>query len=126
MKEIIIENEKIGEIIAKLLLDKNPKTCKAIWDILPLKISLSRWGDELYGSIPLKIEEENAQEDCDVGDIAYWIQGTGFCIMFGPTPVSKGDKPRAISPVNVFAKIEGDISIFKQFQTFEGTVKKGK
>ncbi len=126
MKEIIIENEKIGEIIAKLLLDKNPKTCKAIWDILPLKISLSRWGDELYGSIPLKIEKENAQEDCDVGDIAYWIQGTGFCIMFGPTPVSKGDKPRAISPVNVFAKIEGDISIFNQFQTFEGTVKKGK
>ncbi len=126
MKEIIIENEKIGEIIAKLLLDKNPKTCKAIWDILPLKISLSRWGDELYGSIPLKLEKENAQEDCDVGDIAYWIQGTGFCIMFGSTPVSKGDKPRSISPVNVFAKIEGDVSIFKQFQTFEGTVKKGK
>jgi len=46
--------------------------------------------------------------------------------MFGLTPVSKGDKPRAISPVNVFAKIEGDISIFKQFETFEGTVKKGK
>jgi hypothetical protein len=126
MKEIVIENDKIEKVKVKLLLDKNPKTCKAIWDKLPLKISLSRWGDELYGSIPVKIEEENSQEDCEVGDVAYWIQGNGFCIMFGITPVSKGDKPEAISPVNVFAKINGDPSIFRQFQSFEGIVKKGE
>ena len=126
MKEIIIENEKIGEVKARLLLDKNPKTCQAIWDILPLKLSLARWGEELYGTIPVEISEENAQEDCEVGDIAYWIQGTGFCILFGPTPVSKGEKPRTVSPVNVFAKIEGDPLIFKQFQLFEGVVKRGE
>lgn len=126
MKEIIIENEKVGQIKAKLLIEKNPITCKEIWDRLPLKLSLSRWGDELYGTIPIKIPKENAQEECEVGDIGYWVEGTGFCIFFGPTPVSKGAKPRAVSPVNVFAKIEGDISVFKQFQTFEGLIKKGE
>ena len=33
------------------LVDKNPKTCKAIWDKLPLELRLTRWGEELYGWI---------------------------------------------------------------------------
>ena len=126
MEYIIIENDKIGQIKAKLLVDKNPETCKAIWEKLPFEVNLSRWGEELYGEIPVNIGEENSQVDCEVGDVGYWPAGKGFCIFFGPTPVSKGDKPRAASPVNIFAKIEGDPNIFKQFSSFKGRVKKGK
>ncbi len=126
MKYIIIENEKIGQIKAKLLEDKNPKTCQAIWDKLPLELSLSRWGEELYGAIPVKIDTENAQKECEVGDVGYWMSGKGFCIFFGPTPASSGEKPVAATPVNIFAKIEGDPSIFKQFDSFKGIVKKGE
>jgi hypothetical protein len=126
MDFIIIENEKIGQVKAKLLMDKNPKTCKAIWDALPLEINLARWGEELYGNIPVKMDAENSQKECDVGDIGYWIDGKGFCIFFGPTPASSGDKPVAATPVNIFAKIEGtDPKIFNQFDSFNGTVKKG-
>ncbi len=41
MKYIIIENEKIGEVKAKLLIDKNPKSCQAIWDALPFEVNLA-------------------------------------------------------------------------------------
>ncbi len=127
MDYIIIENEKLGQVKAKLLNAKNPKTCKAIWDKLPFDLQLERWGEELYGSIPVKVDEENGQIDCEVGDIGYWPEGNGFCIFFGPTPVSDGDAPKAYSNVNIFAKIEGiDLKIFKQFDAFKGKVKKGK
>ncbi|TFF90402.1 MAG: hypothetical protein EU548_03160, partial [Promethearchaeota archaeon] len=53
--------------------------------------------------------------------------GNGFCIFWGPTPASSGEKPVAASPVNVFAKIEGDAKeIFDQFSSFKGKAKKGE
>ena len=126
MNYIIIENEKIGKVKAKLLTEKNPLTCKAIWDKLPFSLQLERWGEELYGSIPVSIKEENGQVDCEIGDIGYWPEGRGFCIFFGPTPVSDSDNPKAYSNVNIFAHIEGaDPKIFNQFESFKGIVKKG-
>jgi len=75
MEHIIIENDKLGEIKIKLLKDRNPKTCQAIWENLPFEINLSRWGEELYGSIPVDIGLENGQQECEVGDIGYWPDG---------------------------------------------------
>jgi hypothetical protein len=127
MDTIIIKDKdnKIS-VKAKLLKDKNPKTCEAIWDALPLELELSRWGEELYGKIPVDIKAENAQVECEVGDIGYWIDGKGFCIFFGPTPASSDGNPKAASPVNIFAKIEvSDPKIFKQFSEFKGIVKRG-
>lgn len=125
MDFIIIENEKIGQIRAKLLREKNPETCEAIWNKLPFEVNLARWGEELYGEIPVSLGRENSQVDCEVGDVGYWPDGNGFCIFFGPTPASKDEKPRAASPVNIFAKIEGDPKIFSQFSSFNGLIKKG-
>ena len=124
MEYIIIENEKIGQVKARLLVDKNPKTCKAIWDALPLELHLSRWGEELYGDIPVSIDSENPQQEVEVGDVAYWISGSGFCIFWGRTPVSTNNKPKAASDVNVFAHIEGDPTVFDQFRSFSGIVKR--
>lgn len=127
MEYIIIENEKIGQVKARLYKDKNPKTCETIWNALPLKVNLSRWGEELYGSIPVEIDEENSQVECEVGDVGYWISGNGFCIFFGKTPASTNDKPKAASAVNIFAKIEEeDPKIFDQFSEFKGKIKKGE
>jgi len=128
MEYIIIENDEIGQVKAKLLKAKNPKTCEAIWEALPLDLSLSRWGEELYGSIPVEIDAENSQVECEVGDVGYWMSGNGFCIFFGETPASTSDKPKAASPVNIFAKIEDtDPKVFDQFSSsFKGLVKKGE
>ncbi|MHA1792131.1 MAG: cyclophilin-like fold protein [Promethearchaeota archaeon] len=124
MEHVIIENEKIGRVKIRLLLEQCPETCKAIKSALPLKLDLARWGDELYGSIPVKIPPENPREECEIGDVAYWLDGSGFCILFGKTPASTSDKPRLISPGNVFGKIEGDPMIFKQFSSFQGRLVK--
>ena len=92
---------------------------------LPYEVSLMQWGEELYGDIPVSINPENTQVECEVGDIGYWLSGSGFCIFFGRTPVSTSDKPKAASDMNVFAHIEEDAKIFAQFHSFSGIVRKG-
>ncbi len=99
------------EIAAEL---NETETAQAIWDALPIKARGNRWGDEIYFSIPVTLGEENARAVVDVGDLAYWPVGNGFCIFFGPTPMSSGAEPVPASPCNVFGKIIGDATILKQ------------
>ncbi|MFC2098298.1 cyclophilin-like fold protein [Bacteroidota bacterium] len=111
MKKIII---KSGDI--KLHAELNDsETAKAVWDILPLEGVANVWGDEIYFTIPLHVDQEaDARQEVEVGTLAFWPAGDAFCIFFGPTPVSITNKPRAYSPVNVFGKILGDATILKQ------------
>lgn len=92
-------------------------TAQAIWDALPINASANRWGDEIYFSIPVSVEQEKGQELVDVGDLGYWPPGKGFCIFFGPTPMSEGAQPRPASPVTVFGKVTGDATIFKSVKS---------
>jgi hypothetical protein len=86
-------------------------TAEQILAALPLEGSAQVWGQEIYFSIPLQIEmEADAREEVEPGELGYWPAGPAFCIFFGPTPVSRGDEPRAYSPVNVFGKIEGGLA----------------
>ena len=80
-------------------------TAAGVLDILPVTATINLWGEEIYFSISLAKEEENAREIVDVGDIAYWPRGQAMCIFLGRTPISQGDEPRAISPVNVIGGI---------------------
>jgi hypothetical protein len=109
-KRISIKAGKV-EVTAEL---NDTKTAQAIWDALPITSRGNRWGEEIYFSIPLKLEAENAREVVDVGDLGYWPPGTAFCIFFGPTPMSRGEEIRPASPVNVFGKVTGDATVFKQ------------
>ena len=89
-------------------------TGQEILEALPIESSANVWGDEIYFDIPLRLEQEpEARAEVEVGDLAYWPAGPAFCIFFGPTPVSTGDRPRAYSPVNVFGRILGDAKQFK-------------
>jgi len=89
-------------------------TGQKILEALPIESSANVWGDEIYFDIPLRLEKEpEARAEVEVGDLAYWPAGPAFCIFFGPTPVSTGDRPRAYSPVNVFGRILGDAKQFK-------------
>ncbi len=103
---------KVGKIVVTAELH-NTMTAQAIWEALPIKGEANRWGDEIYFSIPLGLEEENAQEVVEMGDLAYWPPGTALCIFFGPTPASKGDEIRPASPVNIFGRIKGNTSALK-------------
>lgn len=116
-KKIKIISEKIGEVEADLLKAQSPETVEAIWQALPFETRANTWGDEIYFSIPVSLGEENAQETVDLGDLGYWPPGRGFCIFFGPTPISRGDEIRPADPVNVFGKVQGDPKVFKKVKS---------
>ncbi|MGE5443258.1 MAG: cyclophilin-like fold protein [Ignavibacteriales bacterium] len=89
-------------------------TASAIWNALPIKGKVNRWGDEIYFEIPLKLrEEKEARESVRLGELGYWPVGRAFCIFFGMTPVSTENEIKAASPVNVFGRVEGDPKILK-------------
>lgn len=93
------------------------KTAEGIWKALPIQGIVNTWGDEIYFSIPLKLKEENPKEIVEIGDLGYWPPGSAFCIFFGKTPASKGDEIRPASPVNVFGKVNGCATVFKNVQS---------
>jgi len=96
------------------------KTANAIWNALPLSARASTWGDEIYFSIPVTAGEEDGRATVDMGDLGYWPPGSAFCIFFGPTPASQSpDEIRPASPVNVFGKVRGDATVFKQVRSGE-------
>ena len=90
-------------------------TAKAIYGALPIEASANRWGDEIYFPIPVNLDAEtDATEIVNEGDVAYWPEGSCFCIFWGKTPASKGNEVRAASEVNVFGNIKGDAKIFSK------------
>ncbi|MFH1488882.1 MAG: cyclophilin-like fold protein [Pseudomonadota bacterium] len=110
MRKILIT---AGEVSASATLRDNP-TADAIWDALPIEAPGNTWGDEIYFGIPVHIEEaDDAGDVVEIGDLGYWPPGHAFCIFFGRTPASKGDEPRAASPVNPVGRVEGDATVFK-------------
>ena len=96
------------------------ETAQRIWNALPIEAPGNIWGDEIYFSIPVEAETDDAQEVVELGELAYWPPGTAFCIFFGPTPMSRGAEIRPASPVNVVGKLIGDPKMFKQVS--DGTV----
>lgn len=104
---------KVGKIEVEAELN-DTKTAQAIWEALPIKGHGNRWGDEIYFSIPVSLGPENAKDVVNVGDLGYWPQGKGFCIFFGPTPMSSGSEPVPASPCNIFGKVIGDATVLRQ------------
>ena len=103
-----------GPVRMEAELDDSP-TAQAIWGALPITGQASLWGDEIYFEIPVQMElASDARADVEVGELGYWPVGSAFCIFFGPTPMSKGEKPRAASPVNVVGRVLGDAAEFRQ------------
>jgi hypothetical protein len=89
-------------------------TAAKILEALPFEGTVNTWGNEIYFSIPVAIQQEHdARAEVEIGEIAFWPMGKAFCIFFGPTPVSRDEKPRAYSPVNVFGRVLGDATAFK-------------
>ena len=113
MRRLKISMPSVGQVYAEIS-DDAPLTAKAIWDALPIESTASTWGDEIYFTIPVQLELENAKEVVNPGDLGYWPPGRAFCIFFGPTPVSRGSEIRAASPVNIFGRLIDDPRIFKK------------
>jgi len=81
-------------------------TATRLLSLLPLKFSMSRWGDEYYGDCGIKTAlSQDSRDIMEVGELAVWPAGNALCIFFGPTPSSRGNEPRAVSPVNPVGRL---------------------
>lgn len=110
-----------GRVQIGAVLYESP-TADAIWAALPILATASTWGDEIYFSIPVTLEEENAREIVELGDLGYWPPGHALCIFFGSTPMSRGSEIRPASPVNVFGHVEGDMAALKKVRDGERVI----
>ena len=93
---------------------KDSAVGRAIWDALPIEQNGFTWGNEIYFSIPVQAESEDARELVESGDLAYWPPGSAFCIFFGPTPASCGEEIRPASAVEVVGRLLGEPADFRQ------------
>ena len=94
------------EISIELDDSRSPKTVQAILENLPIQVSITRWGDELYTEeTQIIAEEEEAKREVNFLDVTYWPEGNALCLFYGPTPISKDEQILAYSPVNIVGRI---------------------
>jgi hypothetical protein len=96
---------KIGTLELSAEMNDSP-TARKLISLLPVEFSMSRWGDEYYGDCGIRtVLSQDARDIMEVGELAVWPTGNALCIFFGPTPASRGNEPRAVSPVNPVGKL---------------------
>lgn len=91
------------------------ETANQLWESLPITGRVQIWGDEIYFSIPVNVEEElDSQETVRAGTVAYWPPGSALCLFWGPTPVSAPGEIRPASAVNVVGILDNDPTLLAQ------------
>ncbi|MBC7328419.1 hypothetical protein H5T87_09960, partial [bacterium] len=105
--KVRIRFEKSGVEIEGEIHDT--KIGKALYDALPIRTPVERWGKEVYFPTPVNCEVENPQETVQLGDMGYWPPESSWCIFFGPTPISKNGEIRPDSPGEVFGQVLGNL-----------------
>ena len=110
MGERQIEISAGGVIVTAVLNDSD--TADELWAALPITARAQTWGDEIYFSIPVSVEEAaDSQETVEMGAVAYWPPGSALCLFWGPTPTSAPGEIRPASAVNVMGLIDGDPTV---------------
>jgi len=86
----------------------NSETSKAIQKLNDFKAKINTWGEEIYFKIPLKraILEPNSRDVINLGEVAYWVEGSSIAIGFGPTPASLGNEIRLVTKVNIIGNYD--------------------
>jgi hypothetical protein len=100
-----------GDVIVTAVLNDSD-TADELWAALPITARGQTWGDEIYFSIPVSVEEAaDSQETVEMGAVAYWPPGSALCLFWGPTPTSAPGEIRPASAVNVMGLIDGDPTV---------------
>ena len=98
-------------------------TADIIYDSLPLKSKIQKWGEEIYFETGLSIElEKTAKSVVNIGEIAFWNGGSAIAIGYGKTPISKGKEIRLISPCNIWADSKFDKSYIENIKENETVI----
>ncbi len=103
-----------GPEISITLREDETVTIEKLLSSVPFRAKVNRWGDEVYFDAPVSAElEEDARAVMEVGEVAFWPDGSAMAIFFGPTPVSTDGRPRAYSPCNMLGRVSGDATLLK-------------
>ena len=103
-----------GPEISITLREDETATVEKLLSSVPFRAKVNRWGDEVYFDAPVSAElEEDARAVMDVGEVAFWPDGSAMAIFFGPTPVSTDGRPRAYSPCNMLGRVSGDATLLR-------------
>jgi|TARA_B110000003_G_scaffold62303_1_gene62692 hypothetical protein len=116
MRKIVLKCKK-AELILEL---RETLTADIIYNSLPLKSKIQKWGEEFFFETGLNVElENNAKSVVNIGEIAFWNDGSAIAIGYGKTPISKGNEIRLISPCNIWADCKFDKSYIENIKENE-------
>ena len=116
MRKIVLKCEK-AELILEL---RETLTADIIYNSLPLKSKIQKWGEEIFFETGLNVElENNAKSVINIGEIAFWNDGSAIAIGYGETPISRGNEIRLISPCNIWADCKFDKSYIENIKENE-------
>jgi len=96
----------------------NSLTARDIITHFPLDAAISTWGDEIYfeTEIIASCDGVTLSSEVEAGDVAYWPQGRCICVFFGPTPMSKTERPQPASSVIIIGKTESGPSELRKIK----------
>tara|TARA_B100000035_G_scaffold13535_1_gene11149 strand:- start:116 stop:499 length:384 start_codon:yes stop_codon:yes gene_type:complete len=99
-KKLILKfNSKLFEINLR-----NTETARLIAESVPIKSKIQVWGEEIFFNTNLQVKlEDDARDVMQLGELAFWTEGSAIAIGYGKTPVSVGQEIRLIGPCNVWA-----------------------
>jgi len=86
----------------------NSETSKAIQKLNDFKAKINTWGEEIYFKTPLKTAnlDPNSRDVINLGEVAYWVEGSSIAIGFGPTPASLRNEIRLVTKVNIIGNYD--------------------
>ena len=99
MKKLILKfNSKLFEVTLR-----DTETARLISKSVPINSKIQMWGEEIFFNTNLQVVLENdAKEVMQLGELAFWTEGSAIAIGYGKTPVSIDQEIRLIGPCNVW------------------------
>ncbi|MEM3922074.1 MAG: cyclophilin-like fold protein [Nitrososphaerota archaeon] len=117
MPYVIMLNFSSGVKVMCELIDE-PELEKII-EFSPFRTEVERWGDEIYFELPVRLKLKGDKTLMEIGEVAYWPEGNSLCIFFGPTPISRDERPVAYSKVKPLGVVVEGIERLKKVNSGE-------
>lgn len=106
----------VGKVVIEAELFDTP-TANALFAAAPFESRATRWGEEVYFTVPVRTEREpDARDVVEPGELAFRVEGEAVVIGYGPTPNSEGEEIRLAMPANVWGRTKDDVRQLREVE----------